>query len=370
MANLFFSDEELRRLRQDTSRPAQSRYNWRWFAEQNKPIYLFGCGGFAFGVLSNLQGLNVRGFLDNDPNKQGANFYGLEVFTPAAVAERILQENALVVLSIFRESHVREVLQQCLDWGWNCIDWGQCWTAFEKPVPFELTNTPEAAACYSMWKHESDTKSASIYRDLIRLRTTLDIADAPSVTTPQYFIPEIPHGAVRHFVDAGAYIGDTLDEFLRLFAQDYDAYYAFEPMPDSLARLKTMAAGNQKVRVFGMGVSDVTGMARLSECDTSSRLGAEDGVEVAVTRLDDALKNELVDFIKMDIEGEEPAALRGAVEVIRKNRPVLAISVYHKPEHLWEIPLWIQNLGMGYRLLLRHHSRFLTETVCYALPPA
>jgi hypothetical protein len=70
----------------------------------------------------------------------------------------------------------------------------------------------------------------------------------------------------------------------------------------------------------------------------------------------------------MDIEGAEPDALRGAERTIRRYRPALAISLYHAPDHLWEIPLWIAGLGLDYRMYMRGHAHNGFELVMYCLP--
>ena len=74
-----------------------------------------------------------------------------------------------------------------------------------------------------------------------------------------------------------------------------------------------------------------------------------------------------VTFLKMDIEGSELAALRGAERIIREQRPKLAICVYHKPEDLWEIPSLLLSYHPDYKLYLRHYSINETETVLYAI---
>lgn len=68
----------------------------------------------------------------------------------------------------------------------------------------------------------------------------------------------------------------------------------------------------------------------------------------------------------MDIEGSELKALFGAEEIIKLQKPKLAICVYHKPEHLWEIPLYIKKILPEYKLFFRHHTSLEYETVCYA----
>lgn len=74
-----------------------------------------------------------------------------------------------------------------------------------------------------------------------------------------------------------------------------------------------------------------------------------------------------VDFIKMDIEGAELEALKGAAETIARHRPKLAISVYHRLEDFWQIPQWIEQLGLGYRFYLRHYTIHAEETVLFAV---
>jgi FkbM family methyltransferase len=76
-----------------------------------------------------------------------------------------------------------------------------------------------------------------------------------------------------------------------------------------------------------------------------------------------------VNFIKMDIEGAEYPALKGAESTIRKFKPKLAISLYHQVSDFSDIPRWIDGLDLGYRFYLDHHTIFENETVLFGLPP-
>ncbi|MFH1618985.1 MAG: FkbM family methyltransferase [bacterium] len=69
----------------------------------------------------------------------------------------------------------------------------------------------------------------------------------------------------------------------------------------------------------------------------------------------------------MDIEGAELDALKGAAETIKKNRPKLAICIYHKPSDLFEIPLFIKSLVPEYRFYLRQHQPISCDLVLYAV---
>lgn len=92
---------------------------------------------------------------------------------------------------------------------------------------------------------------------------------------------------------------------------------------------------------------------------------ADSFIEVAA--VDDVLWDKDVTFIKMDIEGAELEALKGAGLTIQRCKPKLAICVYHKPEDIWEIPNLILDYYPDYKLYLRHYSLHFGETVLYAV---
>lgn len=87
---------------------------------------------------------------------------------------------------------------------------------------------------------------------------------------------------------------------------------------------------------------------------------------VAVDALDQLLDDN-VTFIKMDIEGAEYKAIKGAETIIRNYHPKLAISIYHNAEDIWELPRLIMTICPDYKLYLRHYSIAQAETVLYAV---
>ena len=88
---------------------------------------------------------------------------------------------------------------------------------------------------------------------------------------------------------------------------------------------------------------------------------------IDVIQIDSLMNKEEVTFIKMDIEGAELKALKGAKNIILRDKPKLAISIYHKPEDIVEIPLFIKELVPEYKLYIRHYSNDSIETVLYAV---
>jgi hypothetical protein len=75
-----------------------------------------------------------------------------------------------------------------------------------------------------------------------------------------------------------------------------------------------------------------------------------------------------VDFIKLDVEGAELDVLKGAREVLKRDRPQLAVCIYHKKEDLFRIPLFLSGVLKNYKYRLGHYSSTFWDTVWYAIP--
>lgn len=177
------------------------------------------------------------------------------------------------------------------------------------------------------------------------------------------------------FIDCGCYDGATA----KLFADVLKGLskplpkkvIAYEPNTAqfTICRENTNDLPFVEIRPFGVWDKTET-IGFIVPKDASAGLRIDQGGEetLQVVALDDNLKDEKVTFIKMDIEGAEMEALRGAERIIKANRPKLAICVYHKPADLFEIPEYIINLGLNYNLYMRHQSLWMWDTVLYAVP--
>ncbi|SCC66670.1 FkbM family methyltransferase [Kosakonia oryziphila] len=178
------------------------------------------------------------------------------------------------------------------------------------------------------------------------------------------------------YVDCGAYDGDSVLAFLKAAEKQGvkkpAKILAFEPEEKNFELLKNANIGDVKLTAINKGVwSENTTLRFDSGMDTSSRLSEGEGnTSIDVISIDNALGgSNHATFIKMDIEGAELEALKGAQQTIRASLPVLTISLYHKPEDLITIPQYIRELSDDYRFYLRgHHPALAFELVLYALP--
>lgn len=92
-----------------------------------------------------------------------------------------------------------------------------------------------------------------------------------------------------------------------------------------------------------------------------------DAKMIETKSLDDLFMNEQVEIIALDIEGEELHALLGASKIIQRNKPKLAICVYHDLSHYVKIAETIKEYNSDYKLYFRHHSTVTIESVLYAI---
>ena len=191
----------------------------------------------------------------------------------------------------------------------------------------------------------------------------------------QYFPDELfPLRENEIFVDCGAYDGDTITAFQRKLTRDgisgYKAIYAFEPEPASYARLAAATAHYPHCTIFQKGLWHQADRLAYKSHDKSSGITQSGDKHIDVVTLDAVLPEEGCTFIKMDIECAELRALQGARQTIARHKPILAVSLYHKPEDIVTIPVFIKTLVPEYRLYIRaHHKTKTTEMVLYAVPP-
>ncbi len=172
------------------------------------------------------------------------------------------------------------------------------------------------------------------------------------------------------FIDAGSYTGDTIEAFYRFCGGAYAEIYGFEPNPDVQKGLKETLArlSLHDTKIFNRGAWSNETVLHFTALDTMGGHIGEDGNTQIQTKTIDSIASQYpITLIKMDIEGAELEALRGAEKTIRRDRPRLAICVYHKPEDIFNIPEYILSLHPNYTLYLRHYSYIPWETVLYAL---
>jgi FkbM family methyltransferase len=175
------------------------------------------------------------------------------------------------------------------------------------------------------------------------------------------------------FVDIGAYIGDTMVDYINTFGADcYKRIYCYEIVPQNieyiLKNIELFSLKNVIIREKGAGCKSGNLFISDNTVSSVSKLSENGEITVPVAAIDDDI-DEPVTFIKMDIEGAEEEALMGCQKKIAENHPKLALSVYHNHKDLWKLARIIDETDPTYRFYLRYHGEALlpTEYLLYAI---
>ena len=190
----------------------------------------------------------------------------------------------------------------------------------------------------------------------------------------QYFDLQaiVPDKEGEYFVDAGCFNGNTSAQCLTWCAGNLKMVYAFEPdrrnyrvCYNNLSRLGCAFELYESAVWSGSGTLDFQEDTKAGWGSFVSKGGK---IRIEADSIDNKLNGRKATYIKMDVEGSELEALKGSIKTIQNYRPKLAISLYHKPEDVIEIPVFLETLDLGYKYYLRHYQTRMEETVLYAVP--
>lgn len=223
----------------------------------------------------------------------------------------------------------------------------------------------------------ADEKSVNVWKEAVGYRTMgRPIGREYYSEEDQYFVKDIirlKDGEV--FVDGGSYTGDTIQQFMDTARREkvrFKQIIGFEPDRENYGLVNKFYGKKKNILLIPKGLSDMKKVlcfsgegATFGACESAGSIGG--GVKIPVINIDAVPACRNATFIKMDIEGAEMDALKGARMTIQTNHPKLAICIYHSDEDMLRIIEYIHELVPEYRLYVRHHSKSNVETVLYAV---
>lgn len=296
-------------------------YEWKNFREalwklKNTDVVLFGSGIWGDTLLSEFKGFPWKCIIDNA--SKGANKENIPIIMASEFLKSYKDEK--VVISSYKNKDAMK--EQCIRAGVpmdNIIDAGN--------VIYALTE-------------------GKIYFD--------------------EEIPIKPKSGV--FIDGGCFDGSDSRRYVDQF---HGNVICFEPDEKNIGRIAEKLYGYEKnYRIIPKALW--RGENKLSfSADGNYGSHIEEGnsgCTIFATSIDAVVEKTGVAMIKMDIEGAELEALQGAENTIKRDHPILAISVYHKPADILAVPEYILSVFEGYKLYLRHYSFSWYDTVLYAIP--
>ena len=187
--------------------------------------------------------------------------------------------------------------------------------------------------------------------------------------------PPAKSGAGLRIIDGGAFWGELLQAMKRKNLL-VDKWWCFEPDDENFAKLLSCCDSSMadKQVCIKKGLWSSSGNLYFEGGQgTASRIVENEANEnIEVVSIDDYFYDTSCNFIKMDFGNAqaEYEAVMGAINTIKRDRPILAISVSidHSLDDLWRIPKYLMDRLDSYKYYVRHHSMIFCETVLYAIP--
>ena len=343
-----------------------------------RDLWIWGTGNTAEMLQEGLKRWRrvdqVRGYVDSNPDKWGKLFYGKPIASPDDVANK---ENVCILICSNQINYLREVERKLISYGnlhWYLVD------------EFVLMDLKEQVLkAYQLF---DEPKSRELYKYLVACKLKGEYPSEESglldIEHGYFYAPGFSEMDKEEvFVDVGCYVGDTVEEYLEIRGNMFKHIYSFEPDKVSFAQARRniekccskydVSIDKITLLPYGVGQTSTDGAFERFEESLGSGSKFVDGKNtddtdlIKIVALDEYLQ-ESVSLIKADVESYEWQVLMGACEIISRQKPRLAICIYHNIFDFIQIPLLIRELSPNYKLLLRQQAASWCETIVYAIP--
>ena len=353
-------------------------------------IVLYGAGSAGIAFLNYLRDAQIMPcfFSDGDIEKHGKYCENLEIIPPDEIIKRV-GKDALIIVTINTDgkNYCKDFKKELLEGGHqgvhkklrecgcqNVIDYTyfrRCYQLFRG----EKYNLPACSDAYLIiqnrdkieetWNLFEDDITRQTFLKLLEFRLLKDDVDIPvSPEKGMYFEYDLfPKLQDEVFVDCGACGGSSLVDFLRINDHKFSAYYGIEPDKSNFKRLKEFvlklpSEDSSKMELIEAAAFENNKGTNFFILNGPGSFQADNGPDfVPTVKIDDVLKKQRASYIKMNIEGSEVPALKGAEYTIRNYYPRMAIMGYHKTSDFWQVPLLMHSYYGDYSLRLRSYMR-------------
>lgn len=331
---------------------------WNTLVSSNKKTVMYGMGNGADKILAvcDRYGIEVCDFFASDGFVRGHSFHGKRVLSYSEIKEKYGADNVNVLLSFASRlpdvlANFKRIAAECSLYAPDVPVCGD--TLFT--LDFARKHKDELCRVYELL---ADGHSRHIFENVIYYKLTgrIDYLFDAESDKDEVYTELLQAGSIKSYADLGAYNGDTVRELMR-YAPSLERVTAFEPDRRSFRKLTeycdTLTSPDvKKINAAAWNCDAVLTFG--DEGNRNSGLFAKGkSVEVRATSLDKVLNGQDVDYVKYDVEGCEREAIEGSRETVLACKPRLLVSVYHRSEDIFALPLQIHALRPDYRLYLR-----------------
>ena len=336
---------------------------WEYLTATEKTIVLYGMGNGADKILAACaeRGILVSGVFASDGFARGNLFHGMPVRTWSDVKAEFGADNVIVLLCF--GSSRPEVLENILRIRAEAELYAPDVPAFGDTLftrPFYEAHRSDFEAARALL---SDEESRRIFDNILSYKLSGDISYLLDAESDEDAIFEtiIRPQTLKAAADLGAYNGDTVRQLLDKGDGNIETVWAMEPDARNYKKLAAYAEGEGRARVIPVNAGawneeatlffDKSGNRNASFEKNRSQTLADRPAKVSEVKalpLDQVLDGARVDYIKYDVEGSEREALDGSLETLKQHAPTLLVSLYHRSEDLFALPLHVKAIAPHY----------------------
>jgi FkbM family methyltransferase len=354
----------------------------------NAPIIIYGAGQMGKDALTCLLEANVKVdcFLDKNPNIIGQSINNIPVIHPETLTSQ-QKENYIFAVSLvkFPFNSIRDYL---LELGCKNI----CF------IGDIVNQNCDINTIMSTWRlnnlsedHYNQLKYLfKTYNDEISKKALLQFLywvisgeekhflDSPSDMNEKYFIPEVIDVLTDNevFVDYDYININSISEIENLVKDKFSAIHSFDPDEENIKIREeklSLSKNKDKITLYKFGLANNNSEYNFEKNGsgltvTTKFTSKKEGNLLPVIKLDSVMENKPYTYLKIYGLGIAQEVVKGAMESIKKYRPIIAITVHHQKEDFIEIPYLLMNNLRDYKFYLRLHSYCGFETIFYAIP--
>lgn len=327
--------------------------SWENLKHEKRPVFIYGMGDGALKIMYvfNKYRIPVAGFFASDEFVRGHEFCGHLVHKLSELEEKVKDFVIVLAFAAGYQSlydKIKKIAQKHTVIapdvpvaGDGIFDYEYC-----------LENAEDIQKVYDMLE---DEESRKVFADVINFKISgkIEYLDRCTSEKSSVYKDIIKPAENETYIDLGAYNGDTVSEFIE-YAEKYEKIIALEPDNKNYKKLVRNTENLSNIETH-----NAVAWSSDTYIPFDSRNGRQSSVKRAGTlsqarSVDSILNGSKAGIIKMDIEGAEYQAIKGAENTIRNHSPKLMISLYHRNEDMFKIPLLIHSINPDYKFFVRH----------------
>lgn len=323
--------------------------------------------------------VKIKGIYELNPDKYDNKYKNINVIKQSF--NDIDTKWAIVITCSYFETIRKKLINNYkdIDKQLFLFDW---YFLEKKKIDYYIENRGTILKCYNLLE---DNKSKEIYNALLKYRyirnpeLIINLYESrDNCYLDKVFIDDYEDWL---YIDAWSYNADFITTLAEKVSINNSNFYIFEPNKIFFKNIKTNLSKNINYKIFNIALCDKEWEMEFMQIPSSTShiidkkynaykdlIDKKDIDIIKTAKLDTIIKNQKVKWIKIDIEWSEMSMIEWATNTIKRDKPILLLSIYHRRDDLFKLQNYLINLNLWYKYYIRHYSLSVAKTILYCIP--